>query len=259
MFTFAPCNTLHSLKRIPSASNLSNLDSNHLSSLAGRGVANQSTGSLLINANSMSIPAPPNIDNILGIPRVPSLDFLRQLAANQQNGVKLEQNTSLLSPAMILHPGLMMSDLASMSAATNAAALTASALTASALQAMPNLNMLQAMAQANNGGSNPSLREAMVREKPAAAKGRLQKAPVNGRAAKRPHQYSGNGSDDGTMSGSDDSGNEGQDGKTTGDRRARRMLSNRESARRSRRRKQEHLAKLEQEVSFSVLLKQNLT
>jgi hypothetical protein len=84
----APAAFQEFLKRIPSASNLTDSASAHtLSQMGGAGVSMPS-----------SIPPPPMQDHLPGMPRVPSLDFLRQLASVQQQiaaggnqgGVKLD-------------------------------------------------------------------------------------------------------------------------------------------------------------------------
>lgn len=264
------------LKRIPSASNLSNLESAQLQQqLGGLARGGPSVGSLLL-ASSGSVPAPPPNIDLLGIPRVPSLDYLRQLASQQQQQHQIKQENGggangAAVPIMPVLPGaLMLADLASMNAASSAAAITA--LTASALQAVPPLTTAAAallnhhqMAAAAASvlhphpspvhviAPGPGNREPAKREvgQPAGRAMQQQgRAPPNRNANKNnKNRAPSPGSDCGTMSGSDpDSGNEREGGDKSENRRARRMLSNRESARRSRRRKQEHLGKLEQEV-----------
>lgn len=277
------------LKRIPSTTNLaaaaSQLEGQAQAAqvlLQSSGNSGGATGGAAPNPASSSAPAvatsaaalapslptvplsttPPDVPSS-AIPRVPSLDFLRQLMANNATTqslvanagpppVKLEAPVATSAPALPavdpvmpkplalppgsvpppyvgMLPGLSPSDLASLSAVgTNLSA---------ALQAVPGFSSAAAVAAAGNPLAAAALNPA------AAAAAALQLGQLG--------QLSRLTAQPGTMG----------DKETVEKaevRRARRMLSNRESARRSRRRKQEHLSKLECEVQVVVEEKKSI-
>ncbi|GMH32523.1 hypothetical protein BSKO_00357 [Bryopsis sp. KO-2023] len=152
----------------------------------------------------------------VGMPRVASLEFLKQFFVNpplnqaQQQGVKKEMPVALpMSTAHVAqsHPQVDLTTLPNVLNANNLAALSA----------MPGLQA--------GGGQNPLLAAGLS---PAAAAAALQLSQLSGLAPQPMDRESLEKAEQ---------------------RRARRMLSNRESARRSRRRKQEHLTNMESEIS----------
>mmetsp|Transcript_17271 Transcript_17271/g.37259 ORF Transcript_17271/g.37259 Transcript_17271/m.37259 type:complete len:361 (+) Transcript_17271:179-1261(+) len=230
------------LKRIPSASNLaaaaaaSQLDSTSAAQLQQlqqqvqqqQQQASSSTATAVLPAGALS---DVNGAGLGGIPRVPSLDFLRQLASVQQqfgpggpaSTIKLENSTP--PPAPLSLPGLSPADLATL----NASALS------TALQAVPGLTT----------AGHPLAAAAL--HNPAAAAAALQLTQLNRLTAAAAAANSAGANQSGAATSGASSGERDNDKAEV--RRARRMLSNRESARRSRRRKQEHLSKLEQEIN----------
>ncbi|CAL8460595.1 g124 [Coccomyxa elongata] len=150
--------------------------------------------------------------NVGGIPRVPSLDLLRQLVqVNQTLSPQSHKGATSLPEVGIRPTEPELAPIVSSSAAT-LPLLTSVPLSSGLPQTSSNVNPVAAALQLGN----------------------FHGMPQQMRSA-------GNTSDCPTS-----------DKETNGKaelRRARRMLSNRESARRSRRRKQEHLSTLEEEIS----------
>lgn len=223
------------LKKIPSASNLAALTAGAAAQQAnGQHNSESLSAANGLSGNGMDGMAAASLASLGGggMPRVPSLDFLRALVVNQQygaggtGGMKLEQSAQGLGTGAM--SGLSPADIASLSAAALSAVpalatsqLQNNAAAAAAAIQLQSLNHHQQLSRLNNAGATSS-------------------APL---------------SSDG-------------DGKSAGDgecddkaeaRRARRMLSNRESARRSRRRKQEHLSKLESELNVVADSKKEIT
>eukprot|EP00798_Chlamydomonas_sp_ICE-L_P008067 gene8067-1309_t len=199
------------LKKIPSATNLAALgaaahqaNADHINdSSAAEGAA---------NLVSMGLP------NGTGVPRVPSLDFLRALVVNQQHQhsgayVKQEQQQQHQLSLPIASLGTMPSPDYNFSALQGIPGLTSPAAYAAQLHG-GNLATNAAMKLHNLSHGMQSIGTAS--SAPASSDGCKSNGEVDDKAEAR---------------------------------RARRMLSNRESARRSRRRKQEMLNKLELELN----------
>ncbi|GAX83715.1 hypothetical protein CEUSTIGMA_g11140.t1 [Chlamydomonas eustigma] len=195
------------LKRIPSATNLA---------ASGNQQETTSSAQQPVTQAPVAAPVPASIEiNMnggigMGMQRIPSMDFLKQLSAMQQmsgaQAVKLEAPTP--------PPGMQpYQDLAS--------------LNASSMASLPGLNGLNGSFSSNAAAA---LQLNQMSRYTAVA------ATSNGRSAHTSDPDSCNDNEKDAYDKNDP-------------RKAKRMLSNRESARRSRRRKQEHLGKLEMEIS----------
>ncbi|KAG1660220.1 hypothetical protein FOA52_005089 [Chlamydomonas sp. UWO 241] len=202
------------LKKIPSSTNLASL---------GGLEANQ-PGSGVFAAS-------------IGLRRVSSFDQLRSLGQQPSNGgvVKVEVGRAgLLGAPPPMHGVAGLPSIAAAGALYHGAVPPPPFLAvppAPALAATPGGGGARGGGAARGGG-----RGGRAAATPASRAQRQRSASV--------------GTDDSDGSGADD-GIPGADGKVT-ERKTRRMLSNRESARRSRRRKQEHLGTLEGEIAVLV-------
>lgn len=187
----------------------------------------------------------------LGMPRVPSLEFLKQLSHMQQmagtnhhalNSVKLEvgANTGSL-PFSVADLANLNANVAFHSLGSDPSLSTLHPVAAQAARAAAHAAAIQLNQLSQLGALPPQQHQPAPR-----GRGR------NGHVVPAPSAGRGNS---GPSTDPDTEDNENENEETEMDpkkakSRANRMLSNRESARRSRRRKQEHLGKLEFEISI---------